>query len=169
MNKFILISIIFSAISIANCNNNNYILRPVYSSNVITDNGDSIRIKIYKDNYNNLLVNLEDTHGFLLGSVGLGNSDLVQSDTLIKKYKLNGDKINDYVINTYVRGSTYGAENLIIIWWSGEIWKITAIGDYGRQIIADRNNDGIYEIVMYLSDKKERIVNFKNGCLKAWK
>jgi len=128
---------------------------------------DSIIVKYFSDKNNNLLMTLEDSTRFLLGAVGLGNSNIFLSDTCVRAVRLNHTKINSYVIETYVRGSTYGAKNIITIWYSKGTWNITRVGNYSRIFIEDRDKDGVFEFVEYYLSKKKSgdVYKFENGCL----
>lgn len=130
-----------------------------------------LRILITIESKYDLLFRIKDKYGSLWGACGLGNSKLAakKPSELVEKKELMKNETDEFIIETYVDGSTYGAEHLVIIWNDGLYWNITA-APFQRAFLEDRNNDGILEIVEYYGSKNKKgdVYSFKDGCFERW-
>ena len=117
-----------------------------------------LNIIIGQDCYANLLISILDEQKFLYSAAGHGNSILINPKNPIKKVYFRNSKEYDLVINSYIDGSTYGAENLFIISPINRFASIYCLNLSGATI-EDVDNDGISEIKSY-DGEQEHIYRF---------
>lgn len=135
----------------------------VYDSIISLDNDELLRIQLRKDCNSNILIELFGKNNFLWDVSGIGMSDIVAGEKPIKAANLDNDKQPEYIIDTYVHGSTYGAGTLFIVWLTGREAHISHLY-FDRAFIEDVDKNGIYEIVDY-SEGIKNIYSFYRGKL----
>lgn len=139
----------------------------VYDSIISLDDDELLRIQLQKDCNSNILIELFGKNDFLWDASGIGMSDIVTGENPIKTVNLDNDKQPEYIIDTYVYGSTYGAGTLFIVWLTGREAHISHLY-FDRAFIEDVDKNGIYEIVDY-SEGIKNIYSFYKGELILFK
>lgn len=138
-------------------------LNIIFSDSLLTDNGYTLHVVIYQDNFRNITINLFSENSYLSGAGGSGNSELIKNNPkIINKIQLDSDSIPEYYIGTYTYGSTFGAMSYFIIWYHDHSWEITKT-PFLRPFFEDANNDGIYEIVEYFNSSEGKQYQFIKG------
>lgn len=134
---------------------------------LLAGNIDGLRLEISSDKHGNLLIAIFNEGDYLWGAEGAGNSSLVNEkpNPLIRECEIISNKKKEYVLESYVNGSTYGAGNIFIIWNDGIDWQIDKT-PFQRAFLEDRDGDGVLEIVEYFNSKTEDgdVYEFANGC-----
>ena len=68
----------------------------------------------------------------------------------------------EYLIETSVIGSTYGAGSNFIIWNNGIIWNITKV-NFQRAHFKDIDKDGIFELIEHTTQNQKEVYSFDSG------
>jgi len=134
---------------------------------IICNNQKSV-IEISSDSSYNLFIKIYDSGSnnpkYLQSINGCGNCELVDTP-FVKKIQLSRKSLcSEYVLNVSVKGSTYGAVYLFIIWNNGTEWEITRMPIH-RYEIKDINKDGVYEIIDFTINENGIPYYFENGSL----
>ncbi|MDJ1503305.1 hypothetical protein [Xanthocytophaga agilis] len=132
---------------------------------ITVSKNEQIYVYIKQDSLYNLFITAYDKHRNVYGSQAVMFSDVIRKPTLITAVQLdNTTKEKEFVIKSFNKGSTYGAQSLFIIWTDDYTWYVTR-DIFQRAMLEDRNKDGVYEIVEYYgsSNKKGKVYRFRNG------
>ncbi|MDJ1495066.1 hypothetical protein QNI19_19160 [Cytophagaceae bacterium DM2B3-1] len=137
---------------------------------ITVSKNEQIYVYIKQDSLYNLFIAAYDKHRNVYGSQAVMFSDVIRQPTLITAVQLdNTTKEKEFVIKSFNKGSTYGAQSLFIIWTDDYTWYVTRDifqrDIFQRAMLEDRNKDGVYEIVEYYgsSNKKGKVYRFRNG------
>lgn len=122
-------------------------------------------LELLKDESENAITLQTKKNNEIVSKVGCGNSEYVKrEDGSIKLDTLNFSKNEEsYLITSYVRGSTYGAECYYIIFKKSQ-WLVMAL-PFDRAKLYDVDLDGFDEIVEYKSQTDSAIHRFNLGLI----
>jgi hypothetical protein len=138
------------------------VINNVIFTTLLECNGKLSTLKIINDTSSNLILSISDPlKNYIEGINGCGNCSV--TDTFYRKIHLSkNSNCSEYAINSYVNGSTFGAEYLFILWNDSIEWNITRT-PFHRFEIRDINEDGIDEIIDYTTTKNGIPYTFNNG------
>ena len=129
------------------------------------DLGDDTRLSIVESNDRSLTVSIT-SGGQITESYTVGNAAVDAAE--ITRQKFCKDCVPAYFIPAYDRTSTYGATTGIVIW--NPAWWRLSILPLTRPMVADKNGDGISEIVDHEvidGQPKETVYRFDRGFLRS--
>lgn len=120
-------------------------------------------LEIVKDDLENSIVLKTKRNNYLISVAGCGNCEVIKNKNgSVKLDTLTFTKEDTvYLITSYIRGSTYGAECYFIVFKKSE-WKVMAL-PFDRARFYDLDNDGFDEIVEYKSLMDSAIHTFNSG------
>ena len=123
------------------------------------------KLELLHDEYENSIFLQTKRNGDLISEIGRGNSEFIKDkdgtvsiDTLVFSMREHV-----YLITSYIKGSTYGAENYFLVFKKLE-WLIMAL-PFDRARFYDTDQDGFDEIVEYNSQIDSAIYTFSSGLI----
>jgi len=166
-----LFSLIFFSLFLNNCNVESSKINKFensYELNIKLECANSqITLFVKKDTNSNLIISIYNSENYFLEAInGCGNCDTTSN--FIKEIKFSkNSNCNEFALSTYINNSTFGAENLFIIWNENNSWHITKT-PFLRYEIKDLNNDKYFEIIDYTNENNGVPYCFDNGDLKKY-
>ncbi|MGB3452679.1 MAG: hypothetical protein WBA59_02495 [Moheibacter sp.] len=120
-------------------------------------------LELFKSEIENTITLQTKKNGTAISRVGCGNSEYINNEKgSIKLDSLKfSEKDKGYLITSYIKGSTYGAECYFIVFKRTQ-WLIMTL-PFNRAKFYDTNQDGFDEIIEYKSQSDSIIYTFKSG------
>lgn len=120
-------------------------------------------LELLKDESENSITLQTKRNAYLISKAGCGNSEFIKNEEgSVKLDTLTFSKDEQvYLVTSYIRGSTYGAECYFIVFKKSE-WLVMAL-PFNRARFYDLDQDGFDEIVEYKSQTDSAIHTFNSG------
>lgn len=122
-------------------------------------------LELIRDESENSISLQTKRNDYFISKVGRGNSEFVENENgsvKIDTLFFTKNKVS-YLITSYIKGSTYGAECYFMIYKNTE-WIVMAL-PFDRARFYDVDRDGLEEIIGYKSQVDSTIYTFNAGLL----
>ena len=104
----------------------------------------------------------------ILSISGYGNSEIVLTNdgkAVIDTVNFGNDGVDEYIISSLIRGSTYGASLQYLVYLNDD-WEIFRI-PFDRSVVRYEKEINDYRIVSYDGNGDSSLFSFKNGILTS--